>query len=63
MAGRVALARQGTGDARTYFSELVVKTNAPSDLINQGYFAWATPFFNNFKQPTNGTIWMKPSKR
>jgi len=56
MAGRVALARQGTGDARTYFSELVVKTNAPSDLINQGYFALGDTIFQQFQDnPTNGT--------
>jgi tetratricopeptide (TPR) repeat protein len=56
MAGRVALARQGTGDARQYFSDLVANTNAPAYLVDQGYFALGDTIFQQFQgSPTNGT--------
>jgi len=56
MAGRVALARQGTGDARAYFSDLVADTNAPIALANEGYFALGDTIFQQWQgNPTNGT--------
>jgi len=54
MAGRVALARQGTVDARTYFSDLVAITNAPAPLMDQGYFALGDTIFQQWQgSPTN----------
>jgi len=58
MAGRAALARQGQGitDARVYFSDLVADTNAPANLVSQGYFALGDTIFQQFLgNPSNLT--------
>jgi TolA-binding protein len=45
MAGRCALARNDTDEARQYFSDLVNNTNAPASFVAQGYFALGSDVF------------------
>jgi len=55
MAGRCALARHDTDEARQYFSDLVNNTNAPASFIAQGYFALGSDVFlqQYIANPTN----------
>jgi tetratricopeptide (TPR) repeat protein len=56
MAGRAALAGQRAVEAGQYFSDLVNNTNAPANLVAQGYFALGDTFLQQFlDNPTNGT--------
>jgi len=55
-AGRSALAGQRADDARKYFSYLVNDTNAPPNLVAQGWFALGDSAFLQFQgNPTNET--------
>lgn len=57
MAGRAALAGQRAVEAAQYFSDLVNITNAPTNLVAQGYFALGDTFLQQFlDNPTNGTF-------
>jgi TolA-binding protein len=57
MAGRAALAGQRAGDAQRYFADLVNNTNAPSDLIEQAYFALGDTILQQWQgSPTNGAL-------
>jgi tetratricopeptide (TPR) repeat protein len=60
MAGRAALARQGTIDARGHFADLVANPDARlhfPDLVAQGWFALGDTILQQFQDnPTNGTF-------
>jgi tetratricopeptide (TPR) repeat protein len=57
MAGRAALARQGTADARQYFSDLITNISAPPNIVAEGYFALGDTIFQQWQSnPTNGTF-------
>jgi TolA-binding protein len=56
MAGRAALAGQRADDASGYFIALVNTTNAPSNLVEQAYFALGDTILQQWQSsPTNGT--------
>ena len=57
MAGCAALAGQRAVEAAQYFSDLVNITNAPADLVAQGYFALGDTFLQQYLDtPTNSTF-------
>jgi tetratricopeptide (TPR) repeat protein len=63
LAGRAALARQGTLEARQYFSDLVAMTNAPANLVAQGWFALSDTIWQQFQDnPTNVTYFNEAIK-
>jgi tetratricopeptide (TPR) repeat protein len=47
-AGKSALMRQGTAEAREYFSKLVILPNAPPPLVARGYFALGDTLYEQF---------------
>jgi tetratricopeptide (TPR) repeat protein len=63
MAGRAALARPDLAEARQHFSDLVNNSNAPVDLLDQGYFALGDTIQQQFlDNPTNETFFSEAIK-
>jgi tetratricopeptide (TPR) repeat protein len=58
MAGRAALARQGTIEARQYFSDLVASSNAPASLTNQGWFALGDTILQQYQDNPTNTVYL-----
>jgi TolA-binding protein len=57
MAGRAALARQNAAEAGLYFSDLVANTNAPANLLAQGWAALGDSKLQQWQgNPTNSTL-------
>ncbi len=56
MAGRAALAGQRASDAGGYFTALMNNTNAPSNLVDEAYFALSDTLVQQWQgNPTNDT--------